>query len=422
MTREQFRAAHLSDLVLLCDGLDECGDRQLDIVAGLKDISASHPSYRIVVTTRLIGYSTSELCDWRHYEIAPLAEADTAEHLATLCRCALDKDNAEEGDELLLRIRTYLEEGGASRILARSPLLLAFGATLFLNWRDPSKTKLELYQRIFSLIDGAPARRETGREPPAKAIRDSVLNQLGWLISASPLLAAEEIERRCAQRMEQALGATRLQALAVVEGSVRYWEVTGLIERLRHSGIDLIAFIHKTCGEFAAARHLSEIEPDEARQAIANVLSNPDWDEILDFATGTPLATMLAEMLVVEFEAEDPDESKLNRLFRVLVRPEASLQPAERSSFLERVFALARSEDRQKAYRVGLCLTEHDLSRMPEAEQLASAVLAAPAEWPRLVRLGGSRMSFSRQCGPKRSWRCFGSFHGTKWFQRLLCA
>ena len=90
VTREQFRAAHLSDLVLLCDGLDECGDRQLDIVAGLKDISASHPSYRIVVTTRLIGYSTSELCDWRHYEIAPLAEADTAEHLATLCRCALD--------------------------------------------------------------------------------------------------------------------------------------------------------------------------------------------------------------------------------------------------------------------------------------------------------------------------------------------
>lgn len=385
VTREQLRAAHLSDFVLLCDGLDECGDRQLDIVSGLKDISASHPSYRIVVTTRPIGYSTSELHDWRHYEIAPLAEEDTAKHLQTVCRCALDEDDTAEKNERLSRIPAYLKDGNSSRILARSPLLLTFGAALFLKWRSPSKTKPELYKRIFSLIDDTSARREIGPAPPAKAIRDSVLNQLGWLISASPLLPAEEIERRCARTMEQALNVTRLQALAAVEGSVRYWEEKGLIERLRHSGIDLIAFIHKTCGEFAAARHLSEIELDEARQAIAEVLSSPDWDEILDFASGTQLATILPEMLVSEFEVEARDVSELNRLFRVLVRPEASLRPAERCSFLERVFALARSEDRQKAYRVGLCLTEHDLSRMPEAEQMASGLLAASAEWPRLV-------------------------------------
>ena len=385
VSREQLCAASLSDLVLLCDGLDECGERQFDIGSGLQDISASHPSYRIVVTTRPIGYSTRELHDWRHYEIAPLPETDTAEHLETLCRYALDEDSAERIDELFPRIRAYLKEGSASQILARSPLLLAFGAALFLNWRDPSKTKLELYQRIFRLIDGAPADRKTGPEPPAKAIRNSVLNQLGWLIAASPLWAAEELERQCAKTMEQALAVTYLQGLAVVEASIRYWEEKGLIERLRHPGIDLIAFIHKTCGEFAAALHLSEMEPDEAQQAIGTVLSNPDWDEILDFATGTPLATMLAELLVAEFEAVDPDESTLNRLFRVLVRPEASLSAAERRSFLERIFALARSEDRQKAYRVGLCLTEHDLSRMPEAEQMASALVAAPAEWSRLV-------------------------------------
>ena len=385
VSREQLRAASLSDLVLLCDGLDECGKRQFDIASGLQDISASHPSYRIVVTTRPIGYSTGRLHDWRHYEIAPLAEADTAEHLETLCRCALDEDSTEQRDELLPRIRAYLKEGSTSRILARSPLLLAFGAALFLDRREPSKTKLELYQHIFRLIDGAPADHETRLKPPAKVIRNSVRNQLGWLISASRLWAAEDLERQCAQTMEQALGMTYLKARAVVEVSVKYWEEKGLIERLRYLGIDLIAFIHKTCGEFAAALHLSEMEPDEARQAIGTVLSNPDWDEILDFATGTPLATMLAELLVAEFEAVDPDESTLNRLFRVLVRPEASLLLAERRSFLERVFALARSEDRQKAYRVGLCLTKYDLSRMPEAEQMALALVAAPTEWSQLV-------------------------------------
>ena len=385
VSREQLHAASLSDLVLLCDGLDECGERQVAIASGLQDISASHPSYRIVVTTRPIGYSTSELHDWRHYEIAPLAEADTAEHLETLCRCVPDEDSTERRDELLPRIRAYLREGSTSQILARSPLLLAFGAALFLNCRDPSKTKLELYQRIFRLIDDASAGHETGLEPPARAIRNSVRNQLGWLISASPLLAAEELKRQCAQTMEPALGVTYLRAQDVVEVSVRYWEEKGLIERLRYPDIDLIAFIHKTCGEFAAALHLSEMEPDEARQAIGTVLSNPDWDEILDFATGTPLAIMLAELLVAEFEAVDPDESTLDRLFRVLIRPEVSLSSAERRCFLERVFALVRSEDRQKAYRVGLCLTKHDLSRMPEAEQMASDLVAAPTEWSRLV-------------------------------------
>ena len=385
VSREQLRAASLSDLVLLCDGLDECGERQFDIAAGLKDISASHPSYRIVVTTRPIGYTTSELRNWRHYEIAPLSEADTAQHLETLSRCALDEDCVEETDELLPRIRAYLEEGSASQLLARSPLLLAFSAALFLNWRDPSKTKLELYQRMFRLIDGASAGRQAELQPPPKAIRNSVLNELGWRIAASPLRAAEELERQCAQTMEKALGKTRLQALAVVEASIKYWEEKGLIERLRHPGGDLITFIHKTCGEFAAALHLSEMEPNKARQAIETVLSNPDWDEILGFTTGTSLANMLAELLVTEFEAVDFDETALNRLFRVLVRPEASLSPTVRKSFLERVFALARSEDRQKAYRVGLCLTEHDLSRMPEAEEMASALLAAPTEWSRLV-------------------------------------
>ena len=144
VSREQLRAASLSDLVLLCDGLDECGERQFDIASGLKDMSTAHPSYRIVVTTRPIGYITSELRDWRHYEIAPLAESDTARHLETLCRCVLDDDSVEGTDELLPRIRTYLEKGSGSKVLARSPLLLAFGAALFLNWRDPSQAKLQV--------------------------------------------------------------------------------------------------------------------------------------------------------------------------------------------------------------------------------------------------------------------------------------
>ena len=220
--------------------------------------------------------------------------------------------------------------------------------------------------------------------------------------------------------MQQAIGGTYLQALAIVQASITYWEEAGLIERLRHPDIDLIAFIHKTCGEFAAALYLSEMEPDEARETIMAALSNPDWNEVLDFATQTPLATILAEILVAEFDAAQPDLSTLNRLFRVLVRPETSLSPAERRSFLERVFTLARSEDRQKAYRVGRCLTE--LRPKPNAGSRRNGIryrvghdgVVAPRG------LGGPRLPLSQQSPPKRPGRYLVPFHETEPRQRLL--
>ena len=382
---ERFHAASLPDLVLLCDGLDECGGQQFEIAAGLKDIAASHPSYRIIVTTRPIGYSTRELHEWRHYRIVPLDEADTAIHLETLCLSARDEDGEPQTHELLPTIRAYLEEGGASRVLAKSPLLLALGAALFLKWKKASKTKLELYQRIFRLIDSASPGRQPGLEFPSKPIVNSVLDELGWRIAAAPLRTAEELKEQCAETMAQALGTTTLQARTVVEASIAYWEQRGVIERLQHPDTDLIAFIHKTCGEFAAARRLTDMEPEEARRAIQSVLSDPDWEEILDFAAGTRLATVLAEVLIAEFEAAEPNNSIPDRLFRVLARPEVSVSPAQRRSVLERAFALARSEDRQKAYSVGICLTENDLSRMTDVRRMASALLLAPAEWSRLL-------------------------------------
>ena len=384
ISAEQLRAASLPELVLLCDGLDECDNHQSNIASGLRSLSESHPSYRVVVTTRPIGYSTSELHDWRHYEIVPLASADAAKNLEILCRCALGNNAASE-DQLRARIRAYLKEGDSLRTLARTPLLFGFAASLFLKWEHPSRSKSELYDRIFKLVDDAPSLRKEVAMAPAKAIRDSVLNELGWQVFASPLLDSDEIESRCAKGLQAANGTTYLRALSDVQQSLGYWEAAGLVERLRPSGLELIAFIHKTCGEFAAARHLATVDPDQARSMIRSELTNPAPEEILDFATQTPLATTLAEMLMADFDAAEPDPNILNLLFRLLARPETSLSPTERRSFLDRVFALARSEDRQKAYRAGRCLAGNDLSRLPEAEAMAFSLLRAGPESARLV-------------------------------------
>jgi len=384
VSRQQLRAASLPELVLLCDGLDECGDRQDDVASGLREMSAAYPSYRIVVTTRPIGYSTRKLDDWRHYDLVPLAEEDTAEHLETLCRCVVE-ERSESMPDSVPDVGAYLEEGGTARLLGRSPLLLTLGAAVLLEWGGPSKSKLELYERLFQLVEGGRPARNTGTGQPVKAVLSSVRNHLGWLTSTSPLADAEELESHCARRLQQNFGATPLQAFSEVETCVGYWEEKGLIERLRHSGTELIAFVHKTFGEYSAALHLAQMDPDEARQLIGEALFRPDWDEILDLSAEAQLANMLAKLFVAKFETVEADESELIRVVGVLVRPGVSLSAEERSFFLGRVCALAQSEDRRSAYRVGLALTEHDLSCIPEAGEMASSLVSDSKEWSRLV-------------------------------------
>ena len=381
---EQFRAAGLSELVFLCDGLDECGNYQSKIASGLRDIAASSPSSRIIVTTRPIGYDASELRHWRHYTIAPLDPDHVADHLETLCRGALGTVS-DSGDQLRADIDAYMDASGTGQFIARSPLLIAFSAALFLSQEALGNSKADLYARIFNLIDKAPAPRKDSASAVPRAVRDSVLNHLGWLVSTSPLLAAEEIERQCAKNIERGAGEPELKALELTQRSIAYWEEAGLIERIRHSRQELTTFIHKTCGEFAAARHLATIDKTEARRLIEKGLDNPEWEEILDFATQTSLAEMIADAVIERAETAKLSSRVIDRAFHVLACPEIHLAPSKLSAFLERIFTLAQDEDRQKAYRVAACMANNDMSQVPKVAERSEQLLGVQAEWSRLI-------------------------------------
>ena len=260
---EQLRAASVLDLVMLCDGLDECAHQQAVIASGLRRIAEAHPAYRIIVTTRSIGYTTNQLRSWRHYELLPLASADVRKNLESLCRSALGNDETAHGD-LTDRIENYLSEGHAEQTLGRTPLLLALQASLLLKSAQPCQRKTDLYARIFKEIDKALSPRKAGSPRPPQAIRERVLNVLGWQTFAMPLLSAEEIEHRCAEVLRAETGQGHLATLSTVQQAIKYWEKAGLVERLQHADSDLLAFVHKTCGEFAASRHLADMEPAEA--------------------------------------------------------------------------------------------------------------------------------------------------------------
>ena len=381
---EKLRSVGFSDLVFLCDGLDECGNFKREIALGLNAISVSSPSSRIIVTTRSIGYDTSELRHWRHYEIRSLNPNEATYQLEILCRNALGTVSDSE-DQLRADIDVYMDASGARKFISRNPLLLAFAAALILKRKTLGRSKTDLYARIFKLIDDVPNPRKDSAPAASRAVRDSVLNHLGWLVSASPLLTTEEIEKQCAKNIENSFGEPYMKSLSLAQNSITYWEESGLIERLHDSRQDLITFIHKTCGEFAAARYLATIDETEARQLIETELDNPEWEEILDFATQTSVAEMIADVIIDRAETAEPASRLIDRAFHVLARPEIRLAPSKLDTFLERIFALAQSEDRQKAYRVGLCMTNNNMSHVSEVAERSKRLLMAQAEWSRLI-------------------------------------
>ena len=384
ISHEQMHSAGFTDLVYLCDGLDECGNYQSRIASGLRSIAISSPASRIIVTTRPFGYETSELRQWRHYEIRPLNPDQATDHLEILCQNAPGTVTDVE-DQLRSEIETFVDTSGVRKFISRSPLLLAFAAALFLKQKTLGRSKADLYGRIFKLIDDAPNPRKGSALDVPRAVRESVLNLLGWSVSTSPFSTVEEVEKQCAEEIECSFGEPYLKSLSLAQDSITYWEEAGLIERLRDSRQDLIAFIHKTCGEFAAARHLATVDESEARELIETELDNPEWEEVLDFATQTSVAGMIADAIIDRAENADPASRLINRAFHVIARPEISLASSKLDGFLTRMFELAQSEDRQKAYRIGRCLATNNLSHVAEVAKRSKRLVLAPTEWSRLI-------------------------------------
>ena len=290
----------------------------------------------------------------------PLNPGKVADQLGILCRGALGTVSDSE-DQLRADIDTYVNASGVQKFISKSPLLLAFAAALILKGKTLGESKTDLYARIFKLIDDAlvPRKDSAPTASQEEEIRNSVLNYLGWLVSTSPLLTAEKIKKQCAKNIERDVGEPHLKSLRLARNSITYWEEAGLIERISHSGQDLITFIHKTCGEFAAARYLDTISDAEARQLIEKELDNPEWEEILDFATQTSVAEMIADAIIARANTVELSSRLIDRAFHVLARPEIRLAPPKLDAFLERMFALAQAEDRQKAYRIGGCMVNN---------------------------------------------------------------
>lgn len=295
----------LEGTVLLCDGLDECGHLQSLITAALHAFSVAHPRARVVVTTRPIGYRPGEIAGWRHYELQPLGHSETEGAINRVLGAIPFRDEGAR-DRAVAFAKGQLKAQSIKGAAARSPLMITLLAALSAKGIDPGHGKAALYRQLFQLIEDHPPARMAGT-PPSDPERSRFLDLLGWSLLSHGNEPADDTLARCAKWWGKESGLSLLASEAKVQACFEYWECLGVVERVRTLTQEAVTFVHKTFGEFAAARYMAKCEPEVQRTLVMRAIQSAQWKEALSFASHLGMASLI---LQVWAELADAGETK----------------------------------------------------------------------------------------------------------------
>ncbi len=377
------KQAAFHNWLLLCDGLDECGGLQEAVAAGATRFATGHPGCRMLVTTRPVGYQTAHFSDWRHYYLAPLESASAPAHLAMLVRaCAPDASSLQEAASALCK--TELEQDSTNKVVARSPLLLGLAASILARGGHLGSTREHLYEQIFELIDDVPNSRVPN--PPAPAVvLQRYLDILGWQITTYPVSSINSTMQRCAEELARETGSTLLKARGDAETYLRYWQDVGMIERIGHCCDETLAWIHKSFGEFAAARYLLTLSPDLQNSAIESAIEDPTWAEVIRFASLLGLGDAVARLLLASADTGSSGVKQIIQALQIMVEANPPPEHSLRERIVTTAFLLVSSPRRLQAYEAGELLVAAARRFPEEVGPPATALLNHDQHWTRLI-------------------------------------
>jgi hypothetical protein len=368
------RRAGFTQWVVLCDGLDECGLDRARIAEDLAVFARVHPAYRVVVTSRTIGYEAGALAAWRHYALDPLKHNKLATSIRSILQgMAFAEDRAQ-------RVAAILESSPAIKTIAASPLLLGLATALALNRGSVGRTEADLYQDIFALVETAAVARARSSGLSSTEITraiDLIGNEL-VLGDAEP--AAQTLDRT-AERFAVDFGCTMLEARRRCELALAYWCDVGLVERIHHQGTQMLAFVHKTFGEFACARFIQGESADRQRALIERAVAL-QADPVLDFAASLGLAELGFAVLL----KSEPtwNQGAIIRALVLLNHARASDVQSVIRPLLERAYDLLRSASDDDLDRLGAAI----IAVVPEhRKSLVDVATARTEDSSRAVRL-----------------------------------
>lgn len=275
-----------SQWVIHCDALDEaCSDQDL-VIEGLLKFASGHPNSRIIVTTRPIGYTSALLRGWRHYELQPLESHSVIQHLERLV-CSVVEDSGEQ-EKTLAFAKEQINQNDNAKIAARSPLILGLISALAINKVIFGDTRTQLYERLFKQMEKARFVPDVN-EGLTSVLLSTFLNTFAWEILHDSTASLADLLGRCGEQLASPLSVPSLKACMVADECFQHWERNGMVERVNHAGVEAATFIHKTFGEYAAARYLAKMPKEKSRYEIETHINDKSWSEVLVFASSLGL-------------------------------------------------------------------------------------------------------------------------------------
>lgn len=344
----------LNNLTLLLDGLDESADEQENIARSVVALAKSYPRCRIVFATRPIGYETSLLSSWRHYELISFNESDSRKYVERLVNATI-KETTPTIIMAMKAATSHLEyKRGHKTLSAKNPLMIALLASLALNEVIAETTRVSLYAQLFKLIE-----RLTANQKPQNGLTSAILyaflKHLGWELSCHPHATAEQVISSCASRLSVELEIPVLKAGSICEEALIFWEKTGIVEKVRYRFTEALTFVHKTFGEYAAAQFLSSNNPIERTAVLQSIESEPSWNEVLIFASAMGLAEELAQ---IALDKQIVDSKSNLRLVRWSKHSKSKLNPVLGEKVLQRLWKVITGYHSRQALDLGLELLE----------------------------------------------------------------
>lgn len=275
--------------VLLLDALDEVSRADLaQLSAALSDFTEQNPEARVVVTSRLAGYTGAPLqvADVSHVELMPFAPTDAEMFIDAWFPVAMDAQ----------RVRDQIRANAALQGLSRIPLLLTLLCVLATDSSEQLPTRRnELYERILRRflarehrpVDQRPADWEIDRKLEllqhiAQVFAD---HPDGWTDLMWPDDIRDAIRGSGVPYQElRACGkdpGSLLQEFSVDDGV--------LIPASRTTGGMSVPylFLHRTFHEYLVARNLAGLsETPRWRVIDAHLWFDPDWEQVIALLGG----------------------------------------------------------------------------------------------------------------------------------------
>ncbi|MGW0432543.1 HEAT repeat domain-containing protein [Micromonospora sp. NPDC003197] len=292
-------------VVAIFDGLDEVFDRRRreEVASQIASFAADHPQARVIVTSRIIGYSRRILTDvgFTHFTLQDLDDRQIDEFLAIWYRLAIH-DRPEDARARRARLLDAMRHSHAIRELAGSPLLLTILAIIGKHQTLP-RERWRLYDHAATvLVEQWDVNRHLHNRSMVLGFIDAedkkeLLRRLAYRMQAAErglavnYIAAEQLsevfERYLIERYQRDPATARLAARQMI---AQFRERNFILSRY---GPRLYGFVHRTFLEFFCAdallvrfQHDQELTFDELKDLFRQHWADLSWREVLRLLAG----------------------------------------------------------------------------------------------------------------------------------------